>query len=109
MNEIPGLPSMRDLEAALAAAGFPANVGKVIGAQFVFRFRAGRQRSILSGTITAIELADKELQLFVSTPSILGGPIMLFRQSGTDWCAQVRVAGDERPHGYYGQLTLLRR
>ena len=108
MEERLNRPSMRDLETALKAVGFPQDVRKILGAPFTFQFRSGRDQSILCGTITAVELdGPGKVRLFVSAPSILDRPIMYFEHSGLDWGARVKMPDDTELHGFWGKLTLL--
>ncbi len=66
-----------DLQRALVEAGLTMDVKEIIGRPYLIGNNADSHRSVLVGTITAIELSDISglLKLFVSSPTQYGANI----------------------------------
>lgn len=88
--------------AAITEAGLKDMPRQLLGRSYSFVAEHGSHHEILFGTITAIGISDEvELELFVSSPSFFGCPLVSLRRSGGHWHAFAGEAGS-----FEGELTL---
>lgn len=87
------------LDEALKEAGLPADITSVVGKQFVFGCHHGSHRTILSGTVTGIQLSDEGgLKLYVSTPNFWGCRLDSLAKLDAGWAARVLILPEILTH-----------